>query len=165
MTAPEVQFVLDAIDSNYGTPLADVPLERIDRDNSDILEQSIHDVSAELQDSNYVGATLADRSTTAIGTEYDHDIETVVGVRIEGAHHSEWGHVDPDGSDGVAWDTLVRTIRRAVLQEREFPSVSNRPNTTYTWIEERNFTDLSADYSDYYRADVDFVFQGFETLP
>lgn len=165
MTAPEVQFVLDAIDSNYGTPLADVPLERIDRDASEILEQDVHTVTAELRGSNYVGATLADRTTDAIGTEYDHDVQAVVGVRIEGLHHSKWGHVDADGSDGVPWDDLVQTIRRAILQERTFPSVSDRPNTTYTDLRTANDQDLSSNYADYYRYDFDVLFNGFEDLP
>lgn len=165
MSVPEVQFVLDAIDSNYGTPLSNVPLERIDRDNSDILEQDVHSISGELQRTNFVGATLATLDPQAIGTEYDHDLQAVVGVRIEGAHHSEWGHIDPDGTNGVEWWRLKKNIRRAILAEREFPAVANRPDTTYTDLQFANESDDASDYKDYYRYDFDVLFNGFETLP
>lgn len=165
MTTPEVQFVLDAINDHYGTALSNVPLERIDRDNADILEQSVHSISGELERTNFVGATLASRDPQAIGTEYDHDIQAVVGVRIEGAHHSEHGHIDPDGSNGVEWWRLKKNIRRAILTDREFPAVSNRPNTTYTDLQFANENDQSDDYADYYRYDFDVLFNGFETLP
>lgn len=161
---PEVEFVLDAIDSNYGEALEDVPLKRVDRDNSDILEDDVHTRTGKLEETNFVGARFADRSPTPIGTEYDHRIEAVVGVRIEGMHHSEYGHIDPDGVEGVDWDELVRKIRRAILTERKFPDVG-RSDTGYTYLSLANEVDTSSEYADYYRYDMDILFFGFEELP
>lgn len=178
MSAPEVAFVLDAVDDNltgggnagagyFGAghdDLEDLPVERIDRDDSDILERGIHRASDDLNRSVYVGAGLATRTTSPIGTEYDHDLQTAVGVRIEAAHHSEWGKVDPSGDNGVPFDEIVQGVRAAILQEREFPS-PERGNTEYTHLALANDQDRSADYADYYRYDFDVLFEGFETLP
>jgi hypothetical protein len=175
MTAPEVQHTLDAIQSNYGTPLADIPLERVDRDNSDLLDDTpVHKRAADLKAMNYVGASLVDRATDVVGTEYDHRVETVVGVRVEGMHASEWGGIDPNAGTAdavdnidhpvVQWDALVETIRRAVLTERAWPSVG-RANVGYKDLKIANETDASSDWADYYRYDFDAIYSGFETLP
>lgn len=165
MTAPEVDFVLTAIDDNYGEPLADVPLERIDRDNADNVDADTHGISEDLTRTNVVSAALVSIDPTPIGTEYDHRIQAVVGVRIEGAHHSEFGHIDPDDVDGVPWDELRDTVREAILEEREYPPVSGRSDTTYTHILELNPNDSSSEYADYYRFDADYAFVGYEDLP
>lgn len=177
MTHPEVQWVLDAIADNWnsvgtatvgdatvGESIADVPLERVDRDNSEILERPPRDKVGDLQKSNYVGATLAGRDTTPIGTEYDHDTEAVVGVRVEGLAASEYGHIDPDGKDGIAWSTLLRKLFVAILLDRGYPSV-DRHNTQYTHLRIANRAPQSDDYDDYYRYDFDVVFSGYEELP
>lgn len=177
MTHPEVQFVLDAIKNNWGAvgtatvgsstvgdSIGDVPLERIDRDNSDFLERSLSSKTADLQDSNYVGATLASRDTSPIGTEYDHDIEAVVGVRIEGLDAADYGHIDPEGADGVVWRDLIRRLLRTILTERVCPDV-DRQQTAYTDLRVANQAPQSDDYDDYYRYDFDILFNGYEELP
>lgn len=185
MTAPEVQFVLDAIKDHaagyaslygmvpYGAGLSDVPLERVDRDNSEVLEGPLHKHGDDLKEMNYVGGTLADRSTSPVGTEYDHEIETVVGVRVEGAHVQEYGAIDPQNGTAdetareyptISWDVLTAAIRRAVLAERRFPQVT-RDNTGYKDLFVANETDSSVNYADYFRYDFDVVFRGFEELP
>lgn len=177
MTHPEVQFVLDTIKDNWGTvgtttvgstsvgdSIADANLERVDRDTSDLLEQPVRSKTADLQDANYVGATLANRDTTPIGTEYDHDIETTVGVRVEGLAAREYGHVDEDGEDGVVWRELIREITRTILVERVYPQV-DRNGTTYTDLRIGNQAPQSDNYDDYYRYDFDILFNGYEELP
>lgn len=167
MSAEEVDFVLAAIADNWPGPeadLSDVPLERIDRDESTILEGSVRTHEADLQQSNYVGATLASRAASPIGTEYDHDLETVVGIRIEGLHHSQFGHVDPDGAEGVAWTALVHNIRDAILTERREPD-AGRSGVSYTDLLVQDWSPDSASHGDYYREDFDVVFRGFEELP
>jgi hypothetical protein len=175
MTAPEVQFVLDAIKDHYGTsPLSNIPLERIDRDNSDLLDDTpVHEHSVELEEMNYVGAASAGTSSEPIGTEFDHRTETTVSVRVEGAHVDEFGAIDPQsGTNDAAsvsypttdWQSLTDNIRRAILTDRTFPD-PDRNNITYKDLFIENWSDQAANFSDYYRLDFDVRFSGFETLP
>lgn len=161
---PEVSFVLDAIQSNYGSALADVPLQRIDRDNARNVDTDERIMADKDYDANYVGARTAETASEAIGTEYDERVQAVVNVRISGTHHAQHGQIDPDGTNGAVWQTLVDNVRRAIMDEREFPSVSNRPNVTYCWIDERNRQDLSSDFKDAYRWEADYAFVGFDNL-
>lgn len=163
--SPEVDFILSSIDSNYGSALADVPLERVDRDNAENIDQGQRFMADKDYRTNFVGATLAESTAEAIGTEYDHRVERVVNVRLSGTHHTQSGHVDPDGTDGAVWRTMKNNVRRAILTDRAFPSVSNRPNTDYTWIDERNEQDLSSQFKDKFRWECDYAFMGFEDLP
>jgi len=181
-TLEQVASVVDSVAADY--TLAndnDVIVRRIDRtnnrfyDGSGTLDMStpIHQRAGALERGVYIGAAYTDRSDEPIGTEYDHELETVVGVRIEGAHVSEWGAIDPQkGTANAAsrdypttsWDTLVSTIRRAILTEREFPD-PGRANVGYKDLKIANEADSSSDYTDYYRYDFDVRFLGFETLP
>ena len=163
MTA-EVDWVLTQFGSVVGSLTA--PLKRVDRDESEILEGNIRKRKGDLKDANFVGATFADRVPTPIGTEYDHAVEAVVGVRIEGLHHSEWGHVDPDGVEGIPFGDdggLVDRIRDAILVERRYPDAGGT-NVTYTNLTVTNEASQSSNYADYYRYDFDVVFDGFEDL-
>ena len=161
MTAPEVDWTLTQLGSVVGS--ITTPLRRVDRDESELFESDIRERKGELEKANYVGAALDDRSTTARGPGYDHHVEAVVGVRIVGLHHSEWGHVDPDGVDGIPWDELVRRIRDALLAERNYPSI-NSPDGTYHTLEITNESPQSANYRDYYRHDFDVLLHGEEDL-
>jgi hypothetical protein len=168
---PAVTWTLDAIKSNWSAgAYSDIPIERIDRDESELLDGNIRDRTQELQDSNYVGASFADRDPTPIGTNYDHQVEVVVGIRIEGLHHSEWGYVDADASlppatagEAVPFGDLVREIRTSILDGREFPS-AGPTNVTFTDLIITNEAPQSDDWQDYYRHDFDVVFGGFEEL-
>lgn len=160
----EVDWVLAQLQSVVNAQPADHPLKRVDRDESKILKGSIQTQTAELQSANYVGATLADIASDPIGTEYDHDREAVVGVRIEGLDHSEYGHIDPGGSNGVPFDDLVHDIREAILSGRAFPD-AGRTGVSYTHLELQNEAPQSSNYADYYRYDADVVFHGYEELP
>lgn len=162
---PEVDFILSAIDSNYGSALADVPLQRIDRDNAENIDTDTRLMADKDYTANFVGARLATKDFSAIGTEYDAEIQAVVNVRLSGTHHTQHGQVDPDGANGAVWRTMKNNVRRAILTEREFPSVSNRPNVTYTWIDQRNEQDLSSEFKDKFRWTADYVFVGFEDNP
>jgi len=171
MSAPEVTWTLDKIKTNWSAgSYSDIPLERIDRDDSDKLDGNVRSHVSDLQADNYVGATFADRSTSPIGTEFDYDVEAVVGVRIEGLHHTEYGYVDPDASlppstagDPVPWDALVEEIRSAIMTDRKHPSVG-RSNVSYTDVQIANENRQSANFGDYYRCDFDLLFNGYEEL-
>jgi hypothetical protein len=172
MTHPEVDWTLSAIKTNWQAgSYGDIPLERVDRDESQLLDKGVRRLSGDLQDTNFVGATLADRDTTPIGTEYDHKTEAVVGVRILGMHKSEFGKVAPDASlppttanDLVPWEELVSEIRKAILRDRTFPDAGNA-ETDYTDVQIANPTPDAAAYGNFYRYDFDLLFRGYESLP
>lgn len=155
----QLASVVTSVSNDYGATL-----ERVNRDDSEILEGGIRTRKGELKEAAYVGATLADREPEPLGFEYDHELETVVAVRVEGLHTDEWGHIDPGGTDGVPWDVLVRRIKRALLAERTYPAVG-APDTDYYSLLITNVAPDSASHRDYYREDFDVVLQGDETLP
>ncbi len=174
MTAPAVSWTLDQVASVVAAQPTGHPLRRVDRDNALVYdgEQRIematptHEHTAALEDSNLVGVAAAEGSQTPIGAEYDLEIETIVSVRIEGLHHSEWGHIDPAGDAGVPWrgdDGLVDQLRAAILASRQRPA-AGRSSVSFTHLQVSNFVDRASEYGEYYRADFDIVFDGFETL-
>lgn len=162
----EVGWVLAQLQSVVDAQPADHPLRRVDRDDSELLEGNIRDRTGELKQANYVGASLADESTEPVGSQYDHRFERVVGLRIEGKRGSpsEFGHVDPDGAEGVVWEDLKHDIRHAILASRTFPD-AGRTEVTYTDLQTANEAPQSDNWADYYRYDVDLVFRGYEELP
>jgi hypothetical protein len=168
----EVDWVLDQLASVVDAQPADHPLKRVDRDDSQVYDGSdsvdmttpLHKRTEALKKANFVGARLADRAPEPIGTEFNHSLETVVGLRVEGLHHREWGHVDPAGSDGVVFPSLVRDIRRTLLGAREFPD-PGLSNTSYHTLVVTNEDPQSAEYGDFYRWEADVVFRGYEDLP
>lgn len=171
----EVDFLIDQVASVAGNQPADHPLVRIDRD--DVLKYSGSSTvanstpertrQAELEQENAVSFSFTGQSETPVGTEYDHALERTVNVRIEGVHESQWGHIDPDGSNGVEFTGdggLVDDIRDAILQKRTFPS-AGPAGISYKDLMIENSTPQSGDFADHYRYDFDVVFKGFETLP
>lgn len=161
----EVDYVLEAIADNWpGGGFGDVPLTRIDRDNAQFFESGLRSRTKELKRSNYVGAGLRTRNTDPAGFSYEQQLDAIVPVKLAGMHVSEFGHIDPDGSDGIPWDDLVQGVRDAVLTDRDFPPIT-RPNTTYHTVFEENGTDRSSSYANYYAYEFDLRFRGYETLP
>lgn len=167
----EVDFILDELAAVASAQPADHPLYRVDRDNSLTYESDAlvanasptRSRSVELSDANVVSVSYQEQANTAIGTEFDYEIERVVSVRIEGVHESEFGHIDETGSNGVTFETLVNDIRDAILAERTFPAAGAN-GRTYTELVTANEARVSSDHSDEYRHDFDVVFGGFETL-
>ncbi|WP_436344500.1 hypothetical protein [Natronorubrum sp. FCH18a] len=167
--------VVDDVANSYtdrnGKP---VVVKRVNCDGSSVYEGSegldlnepMHKRSDSLESGVYVGATLADRATGPVGTEYDHQIETVVGITLEGmtSQGDNWGHVDPDGENGVPFSMLVRQIRRTLLQSRGYPDPGT-PHTSYTDLRITNDDPQSSEYRDFYRYQLDCVFRGYESLP
>jgi hypothetical protein len=165
VTHPAVDAVLGFIKTNWqaGT-YGDIPIERVDRDNSELLDGNVRSHSEDLQASNYVGATVADAGRQPIGTEYDLDVETIAGVRVEGLHHHQRGHVDPDGNEGVPFDELEQLLRDPLWTRRAYPDAGNS-RTTYHTLRIENDTQASSDYGSYFRTDFDVRFDGYEDLP
>ena len=166
MSNPAVEFVLEQLQSVVDAQPSGYPLKRVNRDESRILEGDIRDRTGELQEANFVGAAHVDHEASPIGTEYNLDVEDVVGVRIEGLHHTEWGHIDPDGTDGVAFDGdpgLVQDIKTALYDVRTFPD-AGRSSVEFTDLRLVNHAPQSHLWSDYFRYDCDVVFRGVEEL-
>lgn len=170
----EVDFLINRIREEYGAGAlsagttaagSEPPLEIYDR--ADIAkEDGERDVTRELSKANIITVASVDEVTTAIGTEYDHDLEHVANVRVLGMTRAggEWGHVDPDGSNGAPWPSLVRFVRRAILRARTFPG-PGRPNVGYTDLQLTNQSPQSDNFGDFYRWETDVIFNGFESLP
>ncbi|NLV11885.1 hypothetical protein [Haloarcula argentinensis] len=169
----EVDFLIERIREEYGAgslpaglrPAGEDPpplalIDRQDVEDEDDIEQR----KGELTRGNIVSVASVDESTSPIGTEYDHDIERVAGIRIEGLDADEFGYVDDSGDDGAPWSSLVRVIRRAILRVRSYPGTGT-PSIDYTHLELANAAPQSQTWSDYYRWDVDVIFDGFERLP
>lgn len=157
------EYGAGSLPAGYGGAGEEPPLELIDRDDVEN-EDDVRKRAGELTNHNIVSIASVDESTEPIGTEYDHDIEHVAGVRVEGVHHSEWGFIDGDGGEGAPWSSLVRLIRRAILRVRTYPDTGT-PNVSYTHLQLANTADQSDDWADYYRWDTDVLFDGFERLP
>ena len=179
MSAPEVEWVLETLASVVANQPADHPLRRVDRDQSRVYEtgaeldmaESMRSRKEDLKRSNFVGATYAGFDGTPTGTEFNQNTEHIVGIRIEGLQGS-FGHVDPDGVDGVVFSGadandnpgLVQQIQSALQAKREFPDV-DRLNTAYRTLYLENHAPQSAQYRDYHRYDFDVRFAGHEKLP
>jgi len=185
MSSPEVDWVLDQFTTviERASQDYDAAVRLADRDESlvykltDTGTTEVGDATVgttggrtatgELQEAAYIGVTHADVASEAIGSGYDHKREAVVGVRIEGLHHSEWGHIDPDGANGIPFDDaggLVDMTKDAVLDERTWPAAGG-PGVTYTDLLVENEAPQSSNYADYYRTDFDIRFRGYEDLP
>lgn len=164
LVSSETDWLLGAIKTNW--PEASFPsnLTRVNREESELLEEGIRSRKGELTKSNFVGAALATRTPTPVGTEYDHDLEAVVDVRIEGLDHAEWGHIDPAGQEGYVWKNLINNVREAILVDRTWPGVG-RANTTYHSLTIESKTDRSSNYRDFYDYRFSVRFHGYETLP
>lgn len=142
----------------------DATLERVNRDDSEVLGENIRTSRGDLQKAAYIGATHADTVRDPIGTEYDADREVVVGVRLTGLHWGDHGHIDPDGENGIPFDELVRRCKDALWSERTWPDANSREDVYYENLELQNEANTSQQYTDFYRADWDVVFSGYEDL-
>lgn len=157
----EVEFVLEQLGSVVGSTTT--PLRRVNRDDSRILEQDVRSIQGELQDANYVGVSYASRSTSPVGAEYDHEVETTVNVRVTGLHCSEYGWVDSSGQEGIAFEELVSRTQEALLAERTWPAAGSE-SVSYTHLEIADYNPGMSAYADYYQYDYDVTFHGFEEL-
>lgn len=175
MAHPTVDYVLDAIKSNWSAgSYADIPLERINADDSRQLDANVRSRTGELRRHNIVEAALVDRNTSPIGTEYDLQVDgLVVRVRVSGLHHSEHGSIDPSASlppatagDPVPFnadDGLVGAIKDTLNADRTFPDAASRVDETDLTIRDSPGP-LSYEYADYYHYEFEVVFAGYEEL-
>ena len=172
MTSPEVQWVLDTLQpivedtaltwgSTSETVDGTVPVRRVNRDESTIYDlEAVRSRKADLQASNLIGVSLQERPSQPAGTD-EHRAEAIVGVRVEGLHYSKFGHIDPEGVDGVAFETLTTAVRQTLSDAGQYPDV-DRGNTGYQTALVENDTDRSSNYRDFYDYRLDVRFRGFE---
>lgn len=172
MTAPEVAFLLNTLASVVSAQPADHPLRRVNRDTTQLYDgDGTIDMTtpqrsrtAPLKQANYVGVRAVRESPRPVGTEYDHELVMTCSVRVEGLHYRERGHLDPDGTEGVAFDALCREIQRGILAERSFPAVG-RSDTAYHTLTIENVDEQAAADADFGRQEFDVLFHGYEDLP
>ncbi|AFZ74561.1 hypothetical protein [Natronobacterium gregoryi] len=178
----EVNWVLDQLGDVVESVAEDYSLEsgdpvnviRVNRTDSEVYDGSdpndmtepLHKRKEDLERGVFIGARLADRDPTPVGTEYDHRLEAVVSLRIEGltTRGGNYGHVDPAGENGVPFDVLTRRVRRTLLESRSYPDTG----TPYTAYHDHVFTNeasLSAAYRDFYHYEIDIALRGYEELP
>jgi hypothetical protein len=168
---PEMEWALDRLASAVTVQPDAHPLRRVDRDNSEIyggpgtvdMTQPIRERVEPLKKSNLVAIRSASADDEPQGQEYALDRDIVLSVRIEGLIHSEYGHIDPRGDEGVVFDALCKTIRNALLVERTYPDHpafdDARLSTRIT-----NQDHQSAAWADFYRREFDVVVR-HRTLP
>ncbi|QLG47895.1 hypothetical protein [Natrinema halophilum] len=173
MVQDEVGWVLETIKSNY--PVAwptddegDPELYRINRDEPETLETGERSKTIELTKASAIGASLANRDTQPVGTEYDHRVETTISCRLEGVtgRSGEFGRID----SAAGFEQLVRYIQHAINAERSYPTVDDVGqddigSVAYHSLFVENETDLSHEERDYFRRDWDVRFVGFSSLP
>ncbi|WP_256394115.1 hypothetical protein [Natronoarchaeum rubrum] len=166
MVQDEVTWVLQTIKSNWPGSSFPSTLARINRDEPEILETDDRKRSLELEEWNAIGASLADRQSSPIGTEYDKRVETTISCRLEGLHADEWGQVD----SAAEFEQLVRYVQHALDIERSYPTVNDVDSddigsVAYHTLVVENETDLSDDNKDYFRRDWDVRLIGYASLP
>jgi len=169
VAVPEVQWVLDAIADHWTgseSDIANVPLERIDRDNAYNIDLDKHVNKEDPPRTNLVGASSETLDSSPIGTEYDLEIQAVVNVRLQGATARKHGEVDrTETNANHRWQYLKENVRRTIMSQRINPQVADRANRNYLHVEWNNVQDLSRDFGDFYRWEGDVLFFGFDTLP
>ena len=164
MTQDEVTWALETLKEDW--PVDEFPekLRRIHVDDPRILETGERKKRGELARSNFIRAKLTTRSPTPIGTEYDHEVSTVIGMRLEGAHVDKHGHIE----DFQHFDQLVRYAQHALAKRRVFPTIDADDDigkVDYFTALIENEEDLSGENRDYFRRDWDLRLVGDETLP
>lgn len=163
---PEVEFLLEVLDDVVAAQPDEHPLRRVDRDNSRIYDGGgtldmttpITKRSDKLEKGNYVGIQSASRDSEPLGQNYNLKGDIVCGLRLEGLRGTGglYGHVDPDGNDGVPFDDLFHQVRGAILDERMFPDhPAFRDHKLDLQVMNESFD--SSGWRDYYRTDADIV--------
>lgn len=182
MTHPSVEWTLNQVETVVNSVAADfsqadgsdVAVRRVDRGNNQYfdgsgsinLENAIHQRAGALEQGVYIGAGYTGGEDAPIGTEYDLDIDVVVGVRLEGltALDGHGGHVDPSGDWGIPWREFVDRVESAVYDGRKFPAADGGSSVSFTHFSIENKAPQSHQWAQYYRHDFDIVFDGFEEL-
>lgn len=149
------EWVLDTIKTNWdGSFPGD--LERVNRDNSSLLEKDVRKLDPSPAKSNYVGAGLTDRPTEPLATEGAHVEEPTVELRIVGLDSDEYGYVD-NSSD---FKTLVDDIKQTLRQEQTSPDVGDNATANIVRLYVENERPQSYQYHDHYLTDLDVRFVG-----
>ena len=161
----EVRWVLQTIADAWPGDFGEESIVRIDRDEPLILETGTRTRSVELSRHAAIGASLNDRARTAIGTEFDADVETVIDVRIEGLHESEHGTIESKREHTRHW----QWARHALDTRRTYPTIDpDAPDIGRVHYEDFHIdqTDaLSSEYRDHYRTDLTVRLAGKTELP
>ena len=160
MTA-EVDYLLERLEATEAAQPDDHPLVRINRDDSKNVTDDTRDVSVDLTRANIVSVGFDSDNPSVRGNEYNVDNVVTCQIRVVGLDHSEYGHVDPAGENGVPWRDirdangdvtqrgLIGQITDRIYADRTYPAVPG-PDV-YHHIEPIDETDLSSDAGDEHR--------------
>lgn len=170
-----VQFLLETLsvhwdDANYdpqpmlwnqpdAQPYAETTIEDGTVDGSMVgLTPQGRSVDADLAKNNVISVgTSITRDDTPLDLYFNVRVDAAVGVRIEGVHGDEWGHIE-DHADLLA---LRDEAKRAIYTERQWPLYDDG----YWMLEISDGNDRSVAEKDYYRYDFTVAFSAYEDLP
>jgi hypothetical protein len=153
--------------SNWDSNAAPQPVF-IDRDDADSTSFNDRRVPYDLTDSHVISVSSSpDKTTTPVGTEYDHRVEDGVNCRIEAAHRDATDFPGDSVSAGVSgaveFQDIIDEAERLILTERSsYPTVND---ISYHTVVVENQQNLSSDDKDYFRYDFDVFFRGYSDLP
>ena len=160
MVQDEVRWLLATIAAEWpggGFEYEDVV--RIDFDEPEILETGDRRKGAELSRHASITALEGDRAREPVGTEFHYDVETILGVRIEGVHTDAGGTFDSKND----FRRLVKYTQAAIDDERTYPSIDADDEVGFVeYLDGRieNENSFSNEYGDEYRVDFDVRLRG-----
>lgn len=168
-----VGFLLETLSVHWDDATYDpMPTLVDDRDATPYTQSTVADATV---DGSMVGLTeqdrsypfdLADGNVLLVGTSISRDdqaldlyfnikVDAAIGIRIEGVHESDRGHV-ADAADFLA---LVEAAKDAIWAERQWPLAG------YYMLDIGDEHDRSVTEKDYFRYDFRVGFSGYKDLP
>lgn len=173
-----VEWTIGTIAEHWRSDVVDDPY-LVNRDDSTIYEitdsgtavvgestvgasEDQRSATGDLTRGNFVGVAYTDASRSISGWEYDHDLDDVISVRVEGLHEDEWGHL----ADDDAFRQLREEVERCLELERQWPiPPADSRDDYYRTLVFRNQTLMNPSWADKYRYDFDVGFLGRRDLP
>lgn len=137
-------WLLESIKSNWD---GDFPsdLKRINRDDSEIMEDNLRSRKADLEESNFVGVSKSTEDRTPLGTDAE-EIEVLLDVRVEALHEDAFGQIAGE----QAFNELVDSIKQAIETEATAPSITTEHRATFVRAYIQNEEDTNQLFKDYY---------------
>lgn len=149
------QWVLDEIKDNWDGVFPTSGLERVAREDTDLLEANRQERRGELQKHNIVMAHYGGEAQVRLHAEGGDVVSPIVTVRIEGLDIDKHGHVE----DHADFRELVDDVKAAIREVRS-PDVGDAHPGSFDEVritDERSFSHLLADH---YVTELDLTFTG-----
>ena len=166
--APDfTSFLLDVLYDEWGEGDESLPtnvsksnIVFVDRRNTTRMGQRTRDAAADLSAHNAVGVGAGPTTNNEpTGFDFNYRYDGGADVRIRGKAATEGGFV----ASTEEWGALVGEARRIINGHRRHPIPAPGFGGAYTlMIDEEN--DLSQNYQERYRLEMDIMFRGIEDL-